>query len=373
MVQGTRTRGALAATAIACACLPARELSVGVLGTTGGANTTAGDGSLATASSTASPSDTGMKLDVAADTGTAGEAGGDVGCEKADFLFVIDNSQSMEDEQDNLIASFAGFISTIQATLRAQDYHIIVVDTDATGATGGMTIECVNGVCTCEPVPGCCEQACNIGGVSCNEIPCDRVPGGECDRTLGAGKVFRSDGTLCMHETPRYMSGSDEDLGDTFACVAEVGTFGAGDEQPMAAMLLAVDEGLAGTGGCNDGFLRSDAILVVTFITDEEDVAKSPGDPTSWHADLVAAKQGSEDAVVVLGLFGDTDRPDALCEPLDMKGGIGAEAGVRLREFVEGFGEHGVIGSVCADDYTPFFEQAVQIIDTACDEFVPPP
>src|SRR5690242_21671906 len=37
-----------------------------------------------------------------------------VGCAKADFLFVIDNSGSMADEQDNLIASFPGFIDTIQ-------------------------------------------------------------------------------------------------------------------------------------------------------------------------------------------------------------------------------------------------------------------
>ncbi len=359
--------------ALSCA---GEQVSVGVLGSTGSADSgvavTDGEvGSLATseATSAAPGSDDGLKLDVGAHTDGVEEAGDGQGCTKADFLFVIDNSGSMEDEQDQLIASFEGFISTIQATSMAQDFQILVVDTDASGG-GGSTVECTNDVCTCEPVPGCCEFACNLGGLTCNDIPCDRVPGSECDRTLGAGKVFRNDGTLCMHEEPRFMSDGDPDLAATFACVGEVGTFGDGNEQPMAAMLRAVDGELA--QGCNAGFLRDDAILVVTFITDEEDENKSPGDPTSWHADLVAAKGGNEDAVVVLGLFGDTDQPDAVCEPFDEKGEDGAEAGPRLRAFTASFGDHGVLGSVCEADYNPFFTEAVSIIDTACDEFVPP-
>jgi hypothetical protein len=369
--MGSRTmHGALAAIAIAIAC-SGPEVSVGVLGSTGGDDSSGSASAPSTTTSAVTSGDEGIKLDVGVDTGNLAEAGDDVGCHKADFLFVIDNSGSMEDEQDQLIASFAGFIATIEATLMAQDYHILVVDTDESGG-GGSTVECTNGVCTCEPVPACCETACDIGGVSCNDIPCDMVPGGECDRTLGAGKVFRSDGMLCMHEEPRYMSEGDAALADTFACVGEVGTFGDGNEQPMASMLLAVGDALTGVGGCNEGFMRDDAILVVTFITDEEDVGKSPGDPTSWHADLVAEKGGNEDAVVVLGLFGDTDQPDAVCEPFDEKGVAGAEAGPRLRAFTESFGERGVVGSVCTGDYNPFFAQAVGIIDLTCDNFVPP-
>jgi hypothetical protein len=72
------------------------------------------------------------KLDVGVDTtgGTTGEP--EKGCRKVDFLFIIDNSGSMGDEQQNLIASFPGFIQTIQAELElASDYHIMVIDTDA--------------------------------------------------------------------------------------------------------------------------------------------------------------------------------------------------------------------------------------------------
>ncbi len=365
--------GAFSLSLLATACSP-QAYSVGLFesGAGEGVSTVAsGPSSNSTTyggtMSAATGSDT-LKLDVDAQTGA--DAGDDTGCRKADFLFVIDNSASMEDEQDNLIASFPGFISTIQATLAAQDYHILVVDTDASGGTGSSVI-CTNDVCECEPVPACCETACNIG-TSCNEIPCNMVPGSACDGTLGAGKVFRSDGTLCMHEDPRFMSKADEGLGDKFACVGEVGTFGDGNEQPMAAMLLAVGEPMGAPAGCNEGFLRDDAILVVTFITDEEDEFKSPGDPMSWHDDLVAAKLGNDDSVVVLGLFGDNDQPDAICEQLTGEGVIGAEAGVRLRTFTEAFGDHGIVGSVCTADYNDFFAQAVGIIDTTCDDFVPP-
>jgi hypothetical protein len=49
-------------------------------------------------------------------------------------------------------------------------------------------------------------------------------------------------------------------------------------------------------------------------------------------------------------------------------GNLGADPGYRLRAFVEGF-EYGVTGSVCASDYTPFFSDAVDAIDSACDAF----
>ena len=314
----------------------------------------------------------GVKLDVGAADGTATAEGGDgVGCAKADFLFVIDNSGSMADEQDNLIASFPGFIDTIQQTLMAQDYHVMVVDTDA-GGGGSSTISCINGDCTCSPSPGCCEQICNGLSDSCNGVPCGMLPGDECDRTLGAGKIFREDGTQCLDAPPRFMTDGDAMLGSDFACVGEVGTYGDGNEQPMAAILAATSDAMGAVGACNEGFVRDDAILVVTFITDEEDIDKSPGDPASWYADLVAVKNNDPAAIVVLGLMGDTMQPAAVCSPFDADGINGAEDGVRLRQYVQMFGDQGVFGSVCEADYAPFFAQAVGIIDLACDDFEPP-
>src|SRR5690606_7269303 len=143
------------------------------------------------------------------------------------------------------------------------------------------------------------------------------------------------------------------DLVGTFSCAAHVGTYGDGNERPMEAMLAATSAALNDPGGCNEGFLRDDAILVVTFITDEEDNMKSPGDPQAWYDALVANKNGNADAVSVLGLFGDGDLPNGICQPL--QNDVGAEPAPRLREFVELFGDRGVAGSICADDYIPFF------------------
>ena len=49
---------------------------------------------------------------------------------------------------------------------------------------------------------------------------------------------------------------------------------GDGSERPMEAMIAAVST-LNVPGQCNEGFLRKDALLVVTFITDEEEDRKS--------------------------------------------------------------------------------------------------
>ena len=83
--------------------------------------------------------------------------------------------------------------------------------------------------------------------------------------------------------------------------------------------------------------------------------------------DVVDAKGGNEQAVVVLGLFGDNDMPDGICTPLSHDFATGAEAAPRLREFVGMWGDRGHIGSICATDYSPFFSSAVDSIGIACE------
>jgi hypothetical protein len=171
----------------------------------------------------------------------------------------------------------------------------------------------------------------------------------------------------------RYIVDGQPNLSGTFGCIANVGTEGDGNETPMASMLEAIGS-QSGAGMCNEGFLREDAVLVVTFITDEEDDYSlgngSPGTPQSWYDAVVAAKNGDPTAAVVLGLIGDPDQPNPVCQPLmDIQGG---EASPRLRQFVELFGPRGTWGSVCSPNFGDFFEQAVSLIDTTCDDFVPP-
>lgn len=304
------------------------------------------------------------KLDVGVEETTDGVTtnGDGKGCRKVDFLFVIDNSGSMGDEQQALIASFPGFISAIQDQLdEAQDYHIMVVDTDHWVFAG------CNLIC---PLFG---NTCPIAGL---DYTCGTPPL-ECEDVLGAGvkhpRGLQSSSKDCNFSSgARYMDITEPDLTAAFACAAQVGTGSTDDpEKPMEAMVQAV----ASTGpaaACNTGFLREDAILVVTFVTDEDDNFGdgSAGNPAGWKASLVAAKKGDESALVVLGLYGDNDQPGSTCGPLVDQSG--AEPSPRLREFVDSFGDHGISGSICAPSYDAFFAEAVGLIESTCDEFVPP-
>lgn len=257
------------------------------------------------------------------------------GCGKVDFLFVIDNSLSMRDEQANLARSFPGFIRVVQQVLEAQDFHIMVV------STGGRRED--------DAAPSLEPETC--AGVQ------------------GAGRRRGGNGEDCgLPPGSAYMVSDQADLEATFDCVARVGVGGSIFEEPMDAMLAATSETLNSEGRCNAGFLRDDAVLVVTVITDAED-RYSAGEPELWRSSLLARKADNDDALVVLGLVGDDNVDGGLlggqCGRLDAAGAP------RLQEFVRGAG--GILGSVCAPDYAPFFQTAVGSIDSACDDFVPPP
>jgi hypothetical protein len=314
------------------------------------------------ASTTANPT-TGEdpKFDVGTDKDIMPPSGGQ-GCEKIDFLFVVDNSGSMSEEQQSLTNSFPGFISEIQNTVMAQDYHIMVIDTDASAGGGCFQSTCCNVDCNTW-----CQQCLNLGcSCQCNNSACPMPPTGECDTELGGGKVADPGGNACgVQGMNRYMVDGQPNLSPTFECLATVGTGGDGNERPMEAMLRSVTD-LNAMGECNEGFVRDDAILVVTFITDEEDAGKSQGNPTTWKQDLVTLKNGDEDAIVMLGLIGDPDVPNGVCTTMG-----DAQASPNLRTFADSF-TYGSWGSICSLDYTPFFHDAVSVIDTACDLFEPP-
>lgn len=295
----------------------------------------------------------GLKLDVAAvETDALDDGGSTEGCEKVDFLFVIDNSGSMGDNQDSLIASFPGFIQSIQSTLTdAQDYHIMVVDTDAQWG-GECELLCAAFFNTCPAIP---------------QYPCGVVPEA-CNATLGAGVVhtMASDApnVPCDFSTgARYMDSTEPDLSAAFQCAAKVGSDGDGNERPMGAMVGALSQDLAQPGSCNEGFVREDAILVVTIITDEEDDG-SNGLPAGWYANVISSKLGDANAIVMLGLINDTDAAMPVCPP-------DSQDPAKLRTFVDMF-PNSIRGSVCGASYNDFFQQAVDLIDTTCEEFIPP-
>jgi hypothetical protein len=267
-------------------------------------------------------------------------------CTGVDLLFVIDSSGSMADEQTQLINSFDGFISGIKEQLSAQTYHVGVISSDAyAGNAGG-----------CQQLGALVTQTSGEGSSS-----------SQCE--FAAGR--------------RFMDGTD-DLGQLFSCAAKLGISGSGDERPIEATVAAVDGSLAGVG-CNDGFLRDEALLVIVLITDEEDDHEgaqcnspfgggggSAGEPEQWYADVVAAKGGREEAVVVLSLVGPDGGTVAMCPGLDKcaDGIIGAEPAHRLLEFTRMF-EYGFEGRICEEGYDTFFTESIEGLVEACNNLPP--
>lgn len=346
-------------------------------GTAGSGATSTDDGSDSAADSTGG----GTKLDVGAGATLDGAGDGDEdGCDKVDFLFVIDNSGSMGDEQSNMTASFPGFIETITTELDIeQDFHILVTDVDGNqNELCEAACDCANpetGVCDPATAPGC-DLVC-FTSITCEleGFDCAMPPGITCDTTLGAGITTQGNANnqdCAFTSGARYMDSTEPDLTQAFTCAANVGTNSfAPTELVMESMVNAVSPS-TDAAECNEGFIRDDAILVVTFITDENDNdGDSSGTVEGWRQALIAAKGGDESAVVVLGLFGDNDQPAGICADL-ADGNDGAEAAPRLRQFLDSWGDHGFFGSVCAASYTDFFNEAVGIIDTTCEDFVPP-
>ena len=345
---GDSTAGSGLTTASATATATATETTSVSTGATEGGSSSSGStgGESASEGSTTSS----FKLDVGfGESETQGETGeGMSGCTKIDFLFVVDNSASMSNEQDNLVASFDGFVATMMATLdNVKDYHVMVVDSDAWVFAG-------------------CELECDVfqDCVPNYDYECGITQPLECEDVLGAGVVHpRGAGTMgkaCgFAEGQRYLESSDPEFVSKFECAAKVGI---GSTMEPELMMNALTSALASAGEvatCNTGFLRDDAILVVTFITDEDDNDGdgSEGTPASWKSALVSAKNGDPEAIVMLGLFGHDG-----C----------AEQSERLEEFTASFGDHGFTGSICADSYDAFFDDAVAIIEGTCDEFMPP-
>ncbi len=255
----------------------------------------------------------------------------DTPCERVDLLFVIDNSSSMRGEQEELIASFPGFISGIQSTLaEVGDYHVGVVTSDE--------YEGNNFFCQ------------SLGALV----------------TSTSGQYSSNQNCGPYAEGFNFMTEADE-LADAFACAAKVGVDGSLAERPMSAMLRAVSPGLNAPGNCNAGLIREDALLVVVVITDEEDneggnFPDSPGTPQQWFDELVGSKGGIETNIVVVAIAG-------FPEP-NMCTSDTAEHAVRILEFADLF-SNGYKGDVCTPSWSGYFNQAISVIADACQEFTP--
>lgn len=170
-----------------------------------------------------------------------------------DILVVVDNSMSMAEEQANLARNFPELIRTIldpeidpetgrPSRVPVRDMHIGVISTDM--GTAGYAVE------TCH------DSIDGDDGVLQHE-PNPELEG--CDRAFP---------DYLSYASPEPDASLVEQMSRDFSCLAPLGIDGCGFEQPLKAAVRALGYR---EDGENAGFLRHDSLLVVLFVTDEDD------------------------------------------------------------------------------------------------------
>jgi hypothetical protein len=334
-------------------------------------STSGGNGSSSTSSSssTSTSTSTGGEDSTASASGTSTTGIGDVGqlpdfpgtpgCKgKIDFLFVISSSGEMAYHQTQLQEAFPGFVQILESDFADFDYHVMVVD-----AGGGAYLPSCDICYSCSQVmcdgPGCSQW----GGPP--DYPCDEVFE-ECVAVEGAGVTiaanFDASNQRCLPaDGPRFISHTEPDLKGTFECISKLG---AGPKTPAAAwaMMHALEPEILSKWGCNAGFLRPDALLAIVIVAGEDNFA--PGTPADWYAAVRDAKQGNEDAIVMLAFSHDRDTPNPKCE--------GPESGPNPLRVLVDTAKHGRFASMCEPSYVPFMQEMAGTILEQCSVFIPP-
>lgn len=160
-----------------------------------------------------------------------------------DIIFIVDDSGSMADEQQNLADNFASFVDQ---TLGAGEYRmgILSADMDNNFQQRGYTVfsyasDYPNHLIDFDLSTGCFETNIPVG--------CFRGP------------IIDS----AVMDRATQLS--------TFRDNINVGTCGGGSERGLDALIEALNQ--TQTGGCNEGFLRPQANLLLVFVSDEDDTS----------------------------------------------------------------------------------------------------
>ncbi|WP_420715279.1 VWA domain-containing protein [Corallococcus sp. BB11-1] len=168
--------------------------------------------------------------------------------QKTDILFVIDNSSSMQEEQQGIATELPAFVSALKAGSGvAQEFRVGVI---TTSVYQRLTI--------------------TNGPDSIRSFP-------DQEGRLQPVKDEAGQPTL-----ERFIESTDPLLLDKFQRLVAQGTTGSGQETPFEAVRLAVASPLAQQPleeGGNAGFLRDGARLLVVVVSDEEDCSSMQRPP----------------------------------------------------------------------------------------------
>jgi hypothetical protein len=149
---------------------------------------------------------------------------------KIDVLFVIDNSGSMQEEQDTVLDSFDSFISNF--TARSIDFHIGLVTTDAS------------------------DDPANWRSSVYHDYPND-----------GAGSLLARTGNARFLDS----SLSTTNVIRQFQQDVQFGIIGNGAETGLLSIMKTLAPARLATGGYNEGFVRPDAALSMIVVSDEDE------------------------------------------------------------------------------------------------------
>ena len=291
-----------------------------------------------------------------------------VGCKgKIDLLFVISRTSLMAGLQTELVDAFPEFIETIETKFADFDYHIMVIDGDDEWGAAICDNDCPT--LDCKIGEKCCPI--NAAPPEKNGEPCCSAPEDypcayredlpSCETKMGAGTLFpagpNASNKLCpIDGGRRYMVKGQKDLAETFACVAQVGTSGRG--QLGEALTAAMHHYSNDPGGCNPGFLRKDALLMLTFIQGNPDNGGgglcSDGYAKDWAKAVLDAKHGDPGAVVMITFA------NAIWEPYDEIWKM-----AKMFPFMK-------VGHAYPPNYGSTFAEAATLVEAACAGFTAP-
>lgn len=308
-----------------------------------------------------------------------------------DLLFVIDNSVSMNEEQESLKANFRRFtdvLSTIEGGM--PNLHIGVVTSDM-GSMGGAPFGVPGGI-------GSCADFGDNGDL----------------QTRASVTAARFLENLRDPATGVRSDNYEGELQDAFGQIAVVGASGCNYESHLMSMKRA----LLGNAG-NAGFLRQGAYLAVIFIADEDDCSIredrasffSQTDLRSLHSSLTCFRSSTlcdgprestvpgprpncrpneespyhasvkemvdflkelkgEDSLIVAGIVGDP-RPVSIGRSADgtlsvtptcsYGGSQVARPAVRLESFIRSFRHH-TVTTICDEDLSDALEQVGKLV-----------
>jgi len=284
-----------------------------------------------------------------------------------DILFVIDDSGSMAREQDELATSFRSFIDRLSQSPAKGAFQIGVTNTSVDWPVFTDATRTASTV-----------RAAYDSGAPSAGVP---YPAGALVAIDPAtpGKILY-DATTKRFTGTRILAASSPTLVADFVANARVGTSGAGKEQGLRAMQLALTDRI--TDGTNAGFLRPGARLAVVIVSDEDDCSDPANPPAivypatgdACHTDAERAKLppvsdfvtalegtlgGEKRDVVVAVIAGIDPLTNQAVQPACNGAGSAAK---RYLTLVNAFGAEALADDVCLADFSATLGRIANLI-----------